>query len=46
LEPNEDPEEIMNKTERSEYDDEDKILYQKIGKTEVNVDKILKMLLV
>ena len=36
----------MNRTERSEFDDDDKILYTKIGRTELKIDKILKQLLV
>ena len=36
----------MNTTERSDFDDEDKIFYNKIGKTEIQIDKILSNLLV
>jgi hypothetical protein len=36
----------LNLTERSEFDDEDKILYQKIGKSEIAIDKVLSNLLV
>lgn len=36
----------MNLTERSEFDDEDKILFTKIGKSEIAIDKILSNLLV
>lgn len=39
-------EEDFNSTDRSEFDDDDKIFYTKIGKTEVLVDKILQNLLV
>jgi hypothetical protein len=36
----------LNLTERSEFDDEDKILYTKIGKSEIAIDKVLSNLLV
>ncbi len=36
----------MNRTERSEMDDDDKCMYTRIGKTEINVNKIFKNLLV
>ncbi len=39
-------EDDLNQTERSEQDDEDKILYTKIGKTEILIDKILTNLLI
>ena len=35
----------MNMTDRSDFDDEDKIFYTLIGKTELSVDKILANLL-
>jgi hypothetical protein len=36
----------MNLTDRSEFEDDDKILYTKIGKTEIPIDKVLSNLLV
>jgi len=36
----------MNMTDRSEFEDDDKILYHRIGKTEIPLDKILSNLLV
>jgi hypothetical protein len=37
----------MNITDRSDFEvDEDKILYTKIGKTEIQIDKVLTNLLV
>ena len=40
-------EDEMNITDRSDFEvDEDKILYTKIGKTEINIDKVLTNLLV
>ena len=40
-----DEDDTINRTHRSDYDDEDKILYTKIGMTEIKIDKILKHLL-
>lgn len=34
-----------NVTDKSDFDDDDKIFYTKIGKTELNIDKILANLL-
>lgn len=36
----------MNRTERSDLDDDDKCMYNRIGKTEISVNKIFKNLLV
>lgn len=33
-------------TEKSDIDDEDKVLFQLIGKTEISIDKVLSNLLV
>jgi hypothetical protein len=38
--------EDANNTNRSDFDDDDKIFYTKIGKTEISIDKILSNLLV
>ena len=35
----------MNMTDRSDFDDEDKIFYTFIGKTEMSIDKVLANLL-
>ena len=35
----------MDASSRSDFDDEDKIFFKKIGKTEIAVDKILQNLL-
>lgn len=39
-------EDSLNMTDRSEIDDDDKVFYTKIGKTELPIDKILTNLLV
>lgn len=40
-------EDELNITERSDFEnDEDKVLYNKIGKTEIQIDKVLTNLLV
>lgn len=39
------PQEELDISERSEMDDDDKVLYKKIGKTEIQIDKILANLL-
>ena len=36
----------LNLTERSEFEDDDKILFSKIGKSEIAIDKVLSNLLV
>ena len=36
----------LNLTERSEFDDDDKILFTKIGTSEIPIDKVLSNLLV
>ena len=39
-------EDDLNLTERSDFDDEDKVMHTFIGRTELTIDKILQQLLV
>lgn len=39
-------EDELNLTERSDFDDEDKVMHTLIGRTELSIDKILQQLLV
>lgn len=44
---NDDSDDLHNLTDKSDFEiDEDKILYTKIGKTEILIDKVLSNLLV